>query len=442
MPTILGFSAIFLLVTDALNWELSVLPGLSFKNLIIYCVAVVLTMRMVVGRGTYAAMGQMQGAFVVLIGYTIVTWLISGLLIKYPNYDLLQSAFVLKSGVLDHFIFFLVFLFGVQSTEDSLKVIKGLLLGAFIANVITVLDALHIISLGFRIRDDGRTSGAIGESNQYAAFIVLFLPATVAAAVASRGIQRLFWLGAALVASVTLFMTASRGGFVGLAMSGVVGAYLYRHLISYGRIAGWIFGALIVLVVFVTFSQYGNLLAERMMGTGSIDASTASSGRSDIWMTALAAMFANPITLITGYGWNVYWSMPFQFSPHNHYLALWFNLGLLGLFCGSYLLFAPIRRAHRASVRAVPPARGQLIGFVMGGMAIAGAVFFVDLYNPWYYFWMYCGAAMRLAICVEQAPATQPLADLETMEGTVAARRPSVRRDPYGWAGSQLPGRS
>jgi O-antigen ligase len=436
MPTILGFSAIFLLVTDALNWELSVLPGLSFKNLIIYCVATVLTLRMVVGRGSFTAMGQMQGAFVVLIGYTILTWLIAALVIKYPNYDLVQSAFVLKSEVLDHFIFFLVFLFGVQSTEDSLKVIKGLLLGAFIANVVTVLDAMHIISLGFRIRDDGRTAGAIGESNQYAAFIVLFLPATVAAAVASRGFQRLFWIGATLIAALTLFMTSSRGGFVGLALSLAIGAYLYRHLISYGRIAGWIFGALIVLVVFVSFSQYGNLLAERMMDTGSIDVSTASSGRSDIWVTAFAAMFANPITLVTGYGWNVYWSMPFQFSPHNHYLALWFNLGLLGLFCGSYLLFAPIRRAHRASLRAMPPVRGQLIAFVMGGVAIATAVFFVDLYKPWLYYWMYCGAAMRLALSAEHVPAIQPFAS------AIGARQPAARRDPYGWSGSPLQGRS
>ena len=162
------------------------------------------------------------------------------------------------------------------------------MLGAVFANVITVLDAFGVVSLGFRIRDDGRTAGAIGESNQYAAFIVLFLPATIAAAVSSRGFQRLFWLGSALVAAMTLVMTASRGGFVGLAMCCAVGAYLYRHLISYSRIAGWVFAALILLVLVVTFSPYGNLLAERMMGTGSIDANTASSGRSDIWATALA----------------------------------------------------------------------------------------------------------------------------------------------------------
>jgi O-antigen ligase len=430
MPTILGFSAVFLLATDALNWELSLLPGMSFKNFLMYALAVVLVLRMVVGRSSFTAMGQMQGAFIVQIAYAMVTWLIAALLIQYPHYDLIESGIHLKSNLIDFYIFFAVFLFGTQTTEDALKVIKGLVLGAFLANVITILDAAGIISLGFRIRDDGRTAGAIGESNQYAAFIIMFLPATVAAAVASHGFQRLFWFCATLVGSMTLVMTASRGGFVGLAMCIAVGAYLYRHLISYSRIAGWVFGSLILLILAVSFSQYGNLLAERIVGTGSVDTSTASSGRSDIWATLLAAMFSNPLSFFTGYGWDTYWSMPFQFSPHNHYLALWFNLGLIGLFCGGYLLFSAIGRARRASLHAVPPARGQLIAFVLGGVAVATAVFFVDLYKPWFYFWMYAGAAMRLVLCVERSPAKQPATALP-------ATRPAVRRDPYGWTQPQ-----
>jgi len=39
MPTILGLSALFLLATDALNINLSLLPGVSAKNLIIYLIA-------------------------------------------------------------------------------------------------------------------------------------------------------------------------------------------------------------------------------------------------------------------------------------------------------------------------------------------------------------------------------------------------------------------
>jgi O-antigen ligase len=430
MPTILGFAALFLLATDALNMDLSLMPGVSAKNLIIYFIAVVLGLRMVVSRATIMAAGQMQGAFIVQIGYAIVTWLVAALLIQYPYYDLVASGIKLKTGLIDHYIFFLVFLFGVQTSEDAMKVIKGLLFGALLANFITILDAAGIISLGFRIREDGRTAGAIGESNQYAAFIVLFLPATIAAAVSARGFGRLFWFGATLIGCMTLVMTASRGGFVGLAMMCAVGAYLYRHLISYSRISGWVFGSLILLVLVVSFSQYGNLLAERIIGTsGSIDANTASSGRSDIWATALGVMFQHPISFITGYGWDAYAYMPFQYSPHNHYLGLWFNLGLVGLFFGSYLLFSAIGRARRASLHAAGPLRGQLIAFVLGTVGVATAVFFVDLHKPWFYFWMYAGVAMRMVICADEAPVQESTA-------VPQIRRPVVRRDPYGWAQS------
>jgi O-antigen ligase len=434
MPTILGFTALFLLATDALNISLSLMPGLSAKNLIIYCIAVLLALRMVIGRQSVSEVGQMQGAFIALIGYTVVTWLIASLVIDYEHYDFIASGIRLKSELIDYYIFFLVFLFGVQTPEDAMKVIKGLVLGAVFANVITVLDAFGVVSLGFRIRDDGRTAGAIGESNQYAAFIVLFLPATIAAAVSSRGFQRLFWIGAAMVAAMTLVMTASRGGFVGLAMCCAVGAFLYRHLISYSRVAGWVFAALILLVLVVSFSHYGNLLAERMMGTGDVDTNTASSGRSEIWTTALAAMVAHPITFITGFGWDVYSSMPFEFATHNHYLHLWFNLGLVGLACGSYLLFSGIGRARRASLQAAPPYRGQLIAFVLGGVGIATAVFFVDLHQPWYYFWMYAGVVMRLVLLVQRQPAKVPV----TSASDMPLRLPTSRRDPYGWAQPQV----
>ena len=426
MPTILGFAALFLLATDALNMDLSLMPGVSAKNLIIYLIAVVLALRMVVSRTSVMAAGQMQGAFIVQIGYAIVTWLIAALVIRYPYYDMVASGIKLKSGLIDHYIFFLVFLFGVHSSEDALKVIKGLLIGALLANVITILDAAGIISLGFRIREDGRTAGAIGESNQYAAFIILFLPATIAAATAARGFSRLFWLGATLIGCMTLVMTASRGGFVGLAMMIAVGAYLYRHLISYSRVGGWVFASLILLVLFISFSHYGNLLAERMIGTGSIDANTASSGRSDIWSEALGVMFTHPITFITGFGWDAYAYMPFQFSPHNHYLGLWFNLGLVGLFFGSYLLFSAISRARRASLHAPPQYRGQLIAFVLGTVGVVTAVFFVDLHKPWFYFWMYAGVAIRLVLCADKDPVTEA--------ARPRVKRHAPQRDPFGWA--------
>ena len=409
-----------------MRWDLTLTTGLSAKNLIIYMLATFLALRMVIGRTSIMAAGRMQAAFLIQIGYAMFTFLIAALVIKYQNYALIDNAIKLKGGLVDYFIFFLVFLFGVRTLDDGITVIKWILFGAVFANLATILDTVGVINLGYAERIDGRTQGALGESNQYAAYIVLFLPGLVAAAVRSRGAERLAWLLGTLISCAALVMTASRGGFVGLVIACVTAGYLYRHLVSYSRVAGWVLGSLLVLVLFLSFSKYGGLLTERVFGqTSSIDATEASSGRTEIWAGLLATMFANPITFITGFGWNVYWSMPFHFSPHNHYLALWFNLGLVGLFTGVYLMFSAVARARRASLSAQPPARGQFIAYVMGGIAVCGAVFFVDLYEPWYYFWMYTGVVMRMAYCIE----TEALTDAATQ----AMRLRGPARDPYGW---------
>jgi len=414
-----------------LRWDLTIATGLSAKNLVIYLVAIFLALRMVIGRSSIVAAGQMQVAFLVLIAYAVFTWLIAALVIKFPGYDLLESAIRLKSSLVDYYIFFLVFLFGVQSVEDGTKVIKWMLLGVVFANLATILDASGILDLGYKERVDGRTQGAIGESNQYAAYIILFIPAMVAAAVGSRGFARLFWVGGVFSCAVALMMAASRGGFVGLFVALAVGAYLYRHLISYNRIAGWVLGSLALFVITMSLSRYGGLFTERVFGqTGNIDVNEASSARTEIWANLFATMFHAPITFITGFGWDVYWTFPFRFSPHNHYFSLWFNLGLVGLFTGAYLLFSAIGRARRASLDAEPALRRQLIAFVLGGTAVCVAICFVELHEPWIYFWMYTGIVMRLILCAQERPVPLPVPERHSI-------RRALPRDAYGWIGAQ-----
>ena len=77
----------------------------------------------------------MQAAFLVQIAYAIFTWLLAGLVIEYQGYNFIASGIKLKSGLLDYYIFFLVFLFGVRNAEDGLKVIKWILVGAIFANL-------------------------------------------------------------------------------------------------------------------------------------------------------------------------------------------------------------------------------------------------------------------------------------------------------------------
>jgi hypothetical protein len=153
MPTILGFAALFLLATDALNMDLSLLPGVSAKNFLIYMIAVVLALRMVVSRSSIMAASQMQGAFIVQIGYAIVTWLIAAagqFVIRTTTCSRAASSSRADSSTTTSSSSCSCSAW--TSSQDAMKVIKGLLIGALLANIITILDAAGIISLGFRIR--------------------------------------------------------------------------------------------------------------------------------------------------------------------------------------------------------------------------------------------------------------------------------------------------
>ncbi|HSD74484.1 MAG TPA: O-antigen ligase family protein [Steroidobacteraceae bacterium] len=431
MRYILAAFIFFLMAAEVFSWDVSMGPGLSIKNAILYLIALVLMFRIAIERQRLQAV-PIQLFFAILIAYALVTWLLAGLVIEYPGYDLIKSVIRLKSELIDHLIFFLVFYYGLRSTRDATTVLYALLLAALFANAMTVADVTGLYDVGFQERDSGRSEGALGEPNQYAAFIILFLPGMIAALMLARGVWRLFWLGAVLVSAMALMMTVSRGAFLGLLVAALWGAWLYRHRLSPGKVSAWLLAAAIVVTVAVSLSQYSALLEERLFTqTGSIDLSDASSGRVDIWSAALLRMIAAPVTLLTGYGWDVYRTMPFRYSPHNHYLGLWFNLGLPGLLAGAGLLASAVARARRASEVAERRPRAHLIGYVMGALAVCVAIFFVDLHRPWLDFWAYTGVMMRLAVSVtSEASERMPAA-------TAPVAAPAV--DPYGWVARPRP---
>ena len=158
-------------------------------------------------------------------------------------------------------------------------------------------------------------------------------------------------------------------------------------------------------------------IADRVFGIGSMGMSEASSGRTDIWAQAFGEMMANPVTLVTGFGWNVYSTMPTIFAMHNTYLDQWFNLGLLGVATYVYIIYITVRTAKEAAMEAAPPLRTEMMAYVVGMLGLAVSVFFGNLYTSKPYIWMYVGLTMRGALFV-----------LEKVAATAAAARPQAPR--------------
>lgn len=412
---------------------LSLGPGLSAENALLYVIAGALALRIGVGGNFRLELRALHTCFVVLLLYAAVSIAVAALVVQYQRYEVLKAIMSFKARLADQFVFFAVFFYGIQGTRNAMSVLKVLLLLTALANLGALLDAWGILDApGLVDRHDGRAQGIMGESNQSAAFIACFLPGLVAFALTSKGLARLMWLGGVTVSLTAMIISASRGGVLALTVSAIWAAVYFKRYISARAVVATLgFGVVAALVVMpLIVSKYGWLLVNRFVSdTTSSDLAGASSGRIEIWAGALAAMANAPLSFITGFGWDVYNAMPFRFATHNHYLSLWFDLGLVGLIAGTALFVIVARTALKAFHHAGKAERAVLGAFATGTLAIAVATFFVNLYTPWLWFWAYAGLVMRLAV-------NHQIEERREVAEEAAAHAVAPVRDAYGWVGT------
>jgi O-antigen ligase len=253
--------------------------------------------------------------------------------------------------------------------------------------------------------------------------------------VSSRGAGRAGWWAAALVSLAVLIMTVSRGAFVAGILGTIWALYMCRRWLPSGIVArsaaiGAVSLVLVIVFVSVALPDIGGTLKERMLGqTTALDIDEVSSGRTAIWSAAVSRMMSTPLTLITGFGWDAYNAMPFHFATHNHYLNVWFELGIPGLAAFVFILAYVIVMARRALDAPANPMRPYLLGFLFGMFPLTIAIFFGNLVNPWPYVWLYIGIAMRAAVlALETAPhgATVKRGEMPRTQEPVAIRRPRI----------------
>lgn len=414
MTRILLFLLFFImLAADTLGWNLSLAPGLSVKNAFLYLILVGIAFDAALRQNRHIELLPVIVPYALCFFYAAFTIVIIVLFLDYPRYEVITSLISLKSRLAENLLILLVFFFGVLTAKDALWLIKMMIWTVVIANLITVVDAVNLPDLGLiHQREDGRVSGPIGEANQYAAFLALFLPASIALVMLEQGTRRALAVLGAVASSLALLMTVSRGGFLGVLIGAAIGAVFLRQFIS-RKAAVSAIGAIAVLacagVATLYFAGYGDLLYERTVGlTTQGTSSHITSGRTYIWGTTINKMFEQPVSLITGYGWDAYRQFrDFRYAPHNTYLNLYFELGVVGLVL-VLLSFVNVLRTARVGFRkADSDAAAMLFAFIFGLLGILVAIFFVDIYSPWLFVWAYVGTAMRLAVMQKESTASR-----------------------------------
>ena len=401
-----------MMASETLSVDLSLAPGLSAKNAFVYIIVVVLAIQVAVLRDRRFDAPAVLMQFGMLVFYGTMSWLFMSFVFKPMYYSLIDSGISLKTGLWDHMLFLLVFLYGVKTSADARWLLSGMLWIVVFANLVAFLDVINLPDLGLIYeREDGRVSGPMGESNQYGAYMCFYVPLIVAMFLAERGAMlRLLAFGSVVISLMLLLSTASRGAFVGLAGSICICVVLLRRYLSGPMIAralgaGIVLGALVGVLMLSL--GYGDLLYDRVIGQSTNV--NASSGRLEVWGKAIGVMFSNPWSLIIGFGWEAYeTSRAFFISTHNTYLNIFYDMGAIGivLFLG---IFVAIWRYVREQLsRTNDSDRVIYLGYLFGITAYLIAVFFVDIHKPWFFIWSTVGIILRLAVNDSRATATEP----------------------------------
>jgi len=294
-----------------------------------------------------------------------------------------------------------VYLYAPRDATKSVRVLTWLIGLLVFLNVVTLIDVLNTPDLGIiPERHDGRLTGPVREVNQYGAILVFMIPLMVGIALSSSGATRAYFVFGAGLSIVLLGLTVSRGSYVGLIVGTAGSLLLARAYVNKTAILKG--GVLVAVVLILTGITIAVVNPEGFLGKfefqGS-DVNQLSSGRLDVWQRALTKMSYWPLSFIVGYGWEGYRTLIGIYGdPHNTYLQLWFNLGLVGLGLYVFIAFWIIRYTATNLKFIAKEHRPLVIGFLTGFASLHVTIFFVALYTPWLFIWALTGTALRFIV--------------------------------------------
>jgi len=245
---------------------------------------------------------------------------------------------------------------------------------------VAVISVVSIVMGRNQPRLQGVIGGIYSNPNDLAFAVVLSLPFCLAFLLTSKNIlMKLGWLAGMLVMGLTLFMTASRGGFVTLVVAGVVTLW---HFGVRGRRLGLIVGSGFTAVLLLVVA--GKPLLKRMeaiqgganaQGVGATSAYESYEQRKALMVRALQGIEEHPVLGLGVRNFSVYSGV--WVDVHMTYLEIAVEGGIPSLIL--YLMFfgrgfSNLRKLRRrkdldADTKLLVGAlHSSMVGFVIGAL--------------------------------------------------------------------------
>ena len=318
------------------------------------------------------------------------------------SYDVSDSVRVLSFFVTSFLLCLCVY--AAARREEDLTVFFAFLYACLVFTaVIAVAQRLLGVEADASLTDlslnadmPGRVFSTLGNPNNYAEFLVLFLPYGAAFVITRRSFAaRLITLAGLLLGVGALFLTFSRSGWIAFAIALFVFVLLFdkRYL-----------PVLFMAVLFALPLLPRNVL-NRILTIGNMKDSS-SSYRLDIWTGCLKMLkdyWFTGVGLGTGGFGKIY--PPYAVgtsgvAPHSHmhFMEMLIELGFLGFISYVTLTFSLIRRSFAAASKAVP--QTVRLAAIASASAMTGIVLIGCFEYCWFYprvmfaFFLTAGLAM------------------------------------------------
>jgi hypothetical protein len=418
---LLLFGLFLILVLEVMHlFPLAILPGLSYKNLAVYLLLIMLGVRAALSEKRLRLRDpDIHAAFLGLIIYVFLTWSIASAFD--PTYDSWRGFIAMKGQWIDYYLLFLIYCYGVDTAEDSLWLLRACTLTLLLVQLVVFVDYHNVPDLGLFYTHGLRAEGFVGEVNQYGAFLVFFVPVAVALLMDLRPRPQWFWW---LMIGVSIFMlivTVSRGSYVAAIGSMFASAWFLRRYVNARaifRIGGAVLLSTVVLVIVAVFVLDLWFIVERVLWSSEEDIRTASSGRLEIWTAAFQVMMEWPYSFLVGNGWFRWNESGIWKSAHSEYVHALFELGSIGLMLILVLFAVLLFRTRRAIGELTVEQRRLQIAYTFGIMAVFLAVAFVQIAEVWPIIWVYTGLIVKLQ---HESAASSPVPEESPVGGAPPA---------------------
>jgi O-antigen ligase len=269
-------------------------------------------------------------------------------------------------------------------------------------NVITILGTLNIIEVSrIELLKHGRTSGALSEANQYACFVVLFLPFCFHYIVKFKNLfLKIIAIIITFLGLYCLFLTGSRGGILSFVVGIIIYFILESKQISNKTILQNIalfFALIIIIIISINFLPGDTKEGLRYnifvrLEDSNIFSSYYSSGRIDIWAKCIEVFLKHPIF---GTGWNtIYQSV--GSNSHNEYLFYLTTTGLVGFFLFIFIFYRLGKTVFTFRLNINSENISFYHIYLSGLTSFMVAMFFVNIYSPYIFFFIFSGLILKL----------------------------------------------